>query len=79
MNVQVLIQEVIANNSAETADTINGMSNVNPKKEPKITVNGLSSKEELQAYSNQIEITKKYNVTMEKDASGYINSIKIAE
>lgn len=63
MNVQTLIQTVIANNSEEH----------------KVSVNGLSSKEELQTYSNQIELTKQYNVTLEKDTSGYINSIKIAE
>ena len=68
MNIQILIEDVIRNNHTQIKNSIN-----------LVSVNGMSGKEELQEYANKIKITKQYNVTMEKDAKGYINTIKISE
>ena len=79
MNVQVLIETVIGNNYAQTGGPLKPEDINSAIKKHKVSVNGMLGKEELQEYANKIEITKQYNVTMEKDAEGYINSIKISE
>lgn len=79
MNVQMLIATVIGNNYDKTENPANDINAVNSRKEHKVSVNGMIGKEELQEYINKIEITKQYNITMEKDSEGNINSIKISE
>ena len=63
--IKTLVQSVISSNSTNS--------------EHKVSINGITEQTQLQDYINQINETEQYNVAIEKDASGYVNSIKIME
>lgn len=63
--IKTLVQSVIASNSARP-DHI-------------VSINGQTEQTQLQEYANRIDDTKQYNVAIEKDASGYVNTIRVIE